>query len=181
MCCAGASIFNRVNGLNRSGCLLFWNTGRVPVYAFEFGICAVGASWPLAITAGPTRMSDTELTEPGTEVDGDAAYFRRLQVSHAREILLRTLRLSPRGLSGSKLDAMRAADHGLGDQPWITVLRPDSGCLAVGVGVCSSSGGEDAMRDATRTDELRQLLPGALSSAVGCLAGADDRREWLDA
>ena len=170
MCCAGASIFNRVNGLNRSGCLLFWNTGRVPVYAFEFGICAVGASWPLAITAGPTRMSDTELTEPGTEVDGDAAYFRRLQVSHAREILLRTLRLSPRGLSGSKLDAMRAADHGLGDQPWITVLRPDSGCLAVGVGVCSSSG-EDAMRDATITDKFWVLLPGALF-------GADDRSRW---
>jgi hypothetical protein len=127
-------------------------------------------------------MSDTELTEPGTVVDGVATYFRRLQVSHAREILLRTVRLSPRGLSGSKLDAMRAADHGSVDQRWITtVLRPDSGCLAKEVGVCSSSGGEDAMRDATRTDELRQLLPGALSSAVGCLAGADDRREWLDA
>lgn len=34
----------------------------------------------------------------------------------------------------------------LGDQPSITVLRPDSGCLAVGVGVCSSSG-EDARCD----------------------------------
>jgi len=111
MCRAGASILNGVNGLSRSGGLLFWNTGWIPVDAFEFGICAVGASWPLAITAGPTRMSDTELTEPGTDVDGVAAYFRRLQVSHAREILLRTLRLSPRGLSGSKLDAMRAADH----------------------------------------------------------------------
>jgi hypothetical protein len=57
-------------------------------------------------------MSDTELTEPGSVVVGVAAYFRRLQVSHAREILLRTVRLSPCGLSGSKLDAMRAADHG---------------------------------------------------------------------
>jgi hypothetical protein len=76
-------------------------------------------------------MSDTELTEPGSVVVGVAAYFRRLQVSHAREILLRTVRLSPRGLSGSKLDAMRAADHGFVDQRWITtVLRPDSGCLA---------------------------------------------------
>jgi hypothetical protein len=43
-----------------------------------------------------------------------ALYFRRLQVSHAREILLRIVRLlSPCGLSGSKLEAITAKDHGV--------------------------------------------------------------------
>jgi hypothetical protein len=96
-----------LDGMNRDERLLFWNGRWVPVDTVQFGIGAVGASWALAITSGPWRLSDTDLTELGS-CTGVASYFRRLQVSHAREILLRTLRLSPCGLSGSKLDAMRA-------------------------------------------------------------------------
>ena len=60
------------NGHNRSEGLLFRNTCGISVDAFEFGIGAVGASRPLAIAPGPTRMSDTELTELGSVVDGVA-------------------------------------------------------------------------------------------------------------
>lgn len=70
-------------------------------------------------------------------------YFRRLQVSHANEILLRTVRLSVCGLSGSKLEAMGAEDHGLGASD-VSVLSPDGGCLAKEL---NEGSGEDARSD----------------------------------
>jgi len=43
---------------------------------------------------------------------GRLIYFLRLHVSQAREILLRTARPSPTGLSASKVVAMRTQAHG---------------------------------------------------------------------
>ena len=47
------------------------------------------------------------------------------------------------GLSGSKLEAMGAEDHGLGASD-VSVLSPDGGCLAKELDECS---GEDARSD----------------------------------
>jgi hypothetical protein len=57
--------------------------------------------------------SDTDTAELGWLVAwGRLIYFLRLHVSQAREILLRTARPSPTGLSASKLVAMRTQAHG---------------------------------------------------------------------
>lgn len=93
------------------------------------------------------------------EEDGVAAYFRRLQVSHAREILLRTVRLlSPCGLSGSKLDAMGADDHGL----WTSVdIRAEAGQRVARERSGSLAVGEDA-----RCDDNGQVEAAAAGSPV---------------
>lgn len=60
---AHASVLDQ---MERMEYLLFWNGRWVSVDTFEFGIGAVGASRPLAITSGPTRLSDTNLTRRGS-------------------------------------------------------------------------------------------------------------------
>ena len=58
---------------------------------------------------------------------GRLIYFLRLHVSQAREILLRTARPSPTGLSASKLVAMRTRAHG--KRRTVSVLDPDGSRL----------------------------------------------------
>ena len=55
-----------LNGLHGNKRLLFWDGRWIAVDTFEFGIGAVGATRTLAITPGPTRLSDTDLTERGS-------------------------------------------------------------------------------------------------------------------
>jgi hypothetical protein len=89
----------------------------------------MGASRSPAVTSGPTQ--DVRYRHGGARVVGRMGrliYFLRLHVSQAREILLRTARPSPTGLSASKLVAMRTRAHG--KRRTVSVLDPDGGLAA---------------------------------------------------